>query len=216
MRGRVFKTGLIGTLFLLSAFAYAPTIKCDNSIAFNTADQFTIPNSNGSVRFAFNGTYSSAILNGIFWQFNDLTLNGTQRLGNLKISTENSNITILYYRTGSLLLRSARLMYSVEGIGNQTINFCINNTKPTHSSEWSVIVPDSIFLAEGEGWNLLPDDSLIISGIAGNVTVVHYSFQAPNDSDQPFYVQHSAGLAAAAIVAATFSATLVIKYRMRK
>jgi hypothetical protein len=215
-QGRAVTTVLIAVLGLLLAFFYASPAQCQSIVSFSPADEFAIPSGHGAVRFAFNGTYSSATLNGETWEFTDLTIDESQRSGNLKVAVENSNITILYYRTGSQFLLSARLTYTAEGNGSQIINLCLNNTQPTHSSEWSVIVPDSVFLAEGEGWRLLPDDSVVISGIVGNVTLVHYSFQTPNASDQPFYMQHSVGLTAAAVVAATVAVVLAIKYRVRR
>lgn len=215
-QGRAVTVGLTAALCLGIAFLYVPDVRCQNTESFAPYYEFTIPNSHNYVRFAFNVTCSSATLNGMTWQFDDLSLNGSQRSGSLKVTAENSNITIFSYRTGNAFLRSARLTYFAEGDGAQTFNLFLNNTQPTHPSEWSVIVPDSVFLAEGEGWRLLPDDSIQLEDLVGSITLVHYSFQAPTASDQPFYIQHSVGLATAAALVATLAAALIIKFRGRR
>lgn len=208
--------GSIASLGLLLVFLYGSSVQCQTATAFTPSDEFSIPNSHSLIRFGFNGTYTSASLSGATWHFKDLASNNSQRTGNLKLSAENSNVTILAYRTGNQLIQSARLTYSVEGNGTQTINFCLNNTQPTHFSEWSVILPGSIFLAPGDVWRLLPDDSIVVSGIVGNVTVVHYDFQAANNADQPFYIQHSVALASVGVLAATVVAAVTVRYRGRR
>lgn len=82
------------------------------------------------------------------------------------------------------------LRYTVEGQGKQTVNLGINSGQ-TDVSEWSIIVDGNVFLAQGERWNLLPDNTVVITGATGNVTVVQYSFNVPTNSNLPFYQQHS-------------------------
>jgi hypothetical protein len=204
----------MAALGLMFVFLYAPEL-CQAAASFTSEDVFEIPSSNGDIRFGFNGTYSAAALNGAAWQFTDLALNGTVPLGSLKIAAENSNVTIQSLRTGNLFLRSAVLLYYAEGKGTQTINLCLNSTQSTIPSEWSVITTGGVFLAEGNGWQLLPDDSVVVSGIEGAIRVVHYNFQTPDTSNQTFFEQHSVGLASAAAVAATVAVALAIKYRVR-
>jgi hypothetical protein len=112
------------------------------------------------------------------------------------------------------------LRYNVQGIGSQTIDIGVNSTQPTHPIEWSVTVPsvtvpNTVFLAEGDHWNLLPNNLVVVSGLTGNVTVTHYRFNIPVTSNLPFYQQHSIIIATVALLAAIVSVALVIHFKVR-
>ena len=178
---------------------------------------FTIPELNGTISFAVNGSCSAATLENGTWTFTDLRLNASQSSGNLRVSAENSKVTVTSYRAfNSSSGRSALLRYTVEGQGKQTINLGLNSSQPSSASEWSVIVPNSVFLAEGEGWNLLPDDTVVVTGATSNVTLVHYGFRVPYESDLPFYLQHSIAIITAIVLAITVTIAIIIKIKMRK
>ncbi|HEX7483165.1 MAG TPA: hypothetical protein VF350_06840, partial [Candidatus Bathyarchaeia archaeon] len=188
--------------------------------SFTPSDKFNIPQLNGTISFAFNGSYSSAKLNNDTWTFNDLRFNISRPLGTLKVSTENSNMTIYSYQAINFFGRSVFLRYNVNGVGRQTVNLGLNVSKLTSSSEWSVTIPgpngQTIFLAENEGWNLLPDNTVVVTGITGNLSVVHYNFGVNIDNNLPFYQAHSIAIITGIVLASTVAVAAVIKVKVRK
>jgi hypothetical protein len=206
-------------IFLFSSLY--PNVKAQDS-TFTTADQFNIRELNGSIRFAQNGSYSSATLENGTWIFDNLRLNNSQPLGNLKVSAENSNLTLWSFRSNLILSRNAFLRYNAQGTGSQTIDLGLNSTQPSHPIEWTVVVPgapgsqpSSVFLAEGDKWNLLPDNSVVVSGLTGNVSLTHFGFNIPIESNLPFYQQHSILIITATLLAATAAVALVIRFKVR-
>ncbi len=215
--GKAALTGFAAALALALVFcSILPSSHAQNAaVSFTTADRFGIPGNNATISFAVNGSCSSALLVDKTWIFENLVLNDSQPLGTLKFSAENSNITIRFYRAYNFSFRSAILSYNVAGVGKQTVNLGLN-TSQTTSSEWSVIVPNSIFLAEGEGWTLLPGNTVVITVAASSVTVVHYNFIAPEgNSNLPFYEQHSVAVVTVGAVAVIVAAALGIRVRKK-
>jgi len=215
-------TGLAAAFIIVLIFPYAClNAQAQAATTFTPADKFTIPELNGTIRFSVNGSCSSATLQNGTWSFKDLRLRGSQPLGNLKVSTENSNITISLFRANNTLLRSSTLRYWVEGQGKQTVNLGLNTSRHTDASEWTVTIPGpdgkTVFLAEGEGWTLLPDNSVVVTGITGNLSVTHYSgIGFPNDSNLPFYSQHSVILITVVSVAVAVAIAVAIKVKVRR
>ncbi len=130
----------------------------------------------------------------------------------MTFSTQNSNVTILAYLTLNNSFHVNLLSYTVEGKGKQMVNFDLNSSSPSEPAEWSVIIPKNVVLAEGQGWTLLPDNTLIITSSASNITVAHFDFVLPTKSNLPFYLQHSVALITAAAMSAVV--TLVIAVRV--
>ena len=149
------------------------------------------------------------------WIFEDLTLNNSQPLGTLKISSENSNVTVYSFRAQNLSGRSAILRYIAVGQGKQTVNLGLNISQPTSSGEWGVTLSNSDFLAEGKEWKLLPDNTVVIIGVAGNVSITHYNYYIPNTSNLPFYEQHSIAITIAALIAVTIALAAAIRAKVR-
>jgi hypothetical protein len=174
-----------------------------------------IPAYNGTIRFALNGTYTSATLDNDTWTFNALTLNGSFSLGNLKFSAKNCDATIYTYY--SMTYNSRRLgyiRYYVEGVGEQTMNLGFNSSSPSDPSEWTVITTGNVFLAEGQNWHLMPDNTMNVYGVTGNVTIARYNYGYPVNN-QPFYQQHSIIILTAIAVAVTVTVATVIKYKTK-
>jgi hypothetical protein len=195
-------------------------VRAQDATTFATSDQFSIPELNGSIHFALNGSFSSAVLKNDTWTFNDLKLNGSEPLGSLSVSAENSSLTIWSFRSYPSFARAAQLRCNIQGSGTQTINLWLNTTQQTHPSEWTVTVPsltapNNVFLAEGDKWNLLPDNSVVIFGLTGNVTVTHYSFNISTESNLPFYQQHSIIIITAVSLAVIVAVALVIRFKVR-
>ena len=213
-------TGLALAISLVLIFPYiSPTISAQTAVAFTSTDQFSIPQKNGSINFAVNGSYSSATMENNAWFFRDLRLRNSQTLGNLTVSVENSNMTIYSYRGSTFIGAGGTLRCLIQGQGRQTVNLGLNTTQPTHASEWYITLPgpdrNTIFLAENEGWVLLPDNTVVITGITGNLSITHYSgFSVPDNSNLPFYEQHSIIIITAALVAVTAAIAVVVKFRV--
>jgi hypothetical protein len=107
----------------------------------------------------------------------------------------------------------------VQGQGRETVNLGLNTTQPTHASEWYITIPGpdghTVFLAEHEGWTLLPDNTVVVIGITGNLSITHYSFAFPNSGNLPFYQAHSILIVVVALLVVTVAAALVIRVKVR-
>ena len=211
-------------IWLLANPQLCAITQAQTQTAFTTADKFSIPQYNGTISFAQNGSYSTASLENGFWTFKNLKLdsknpsflglNATQGSDELRISAQNSNVTIWTCISVNYTLPVNLLSYFAEGMGNQTVNLGLNATQSS-SDEWSVIVSDSVFLPLGQGWRHLPDDSVLVWGRTGNVTVAHFGFNSDYRS-LSFFLQHYVGIFTALMLAAITIVAVVIRVRARK
>ncbi len=215
-RGKTVLTGLaiVITIALIFLPIYSNT-QAQTNITFTPNDTFSIPENNGSIHFAVNGSCTSATLLAGTWVFANLKLVNYPSDETLKFSAENSNITIYYFRTTGQFGRTTSIKYNIEGQGKQYINLGLNTSKTTDSSEWLITVPNGGAVVHGIGWNLLPDNTVVLNGLKGNVTVSHFSYIFPTATG-PFYVQHSVILITVAVVAATIAVAVVIKLKVRR
>ena len=191
---------------------------------FKTADKFSIPQYNSSISFALNGSYSAATLENGFWTFKNLKLdiedlsflglNATQGLGELRISAQDSNVTVWARISINYSFPVDLLSYYAEGAGNQTLNLGLNTSRSS-SDEWSVIVSDSVFLPMGEDWSLLSDNSVFVWGRTGNVTVAHFGFNYEYRS-LSFFLQHYVALFTALLLVAVIFMSIVIRIKTKK
>jgi hypothetical protein len=207
-------------MFIIIVFVFPyihPDTQAQNVVStiFTPDDKFSTPVFNGSISFVANGSCSSVTLVNDTWTFMNLSLNNSEPLGNLTVSAINSNMTIFSYRSFNLFGRSAQLRYNVQGVGTQTINLGLNSSESTSASEWGITLPGSVFPAEGEGWTLLPDNSVVIKGLTGNVSVTHYNFSITSDSNLPFYYQHSISIITATVFIIILAIAIVIKFNVR-
>jgi hypothetical protein len=106
------------------------------------------------------------------------------------------------------------LSYYAEGADNQTVNLGLNASRSS-SDEWSVIVSDNVFLPLGQGWSLSPDDSVLVWGRTGNVTVAHFGFN-PEYTNLSFFLQHYVVIFTALLLAAVIFVAVIIRIRTRK
>ena len=190
---------------------------------FTTSDKFSIPQYNSTISFALKGSYSAATLENGFWTFKNLKLdfqdlsflglNATQGLSELRISAQNSNLTVWTRISVNYSFPVDLLSYYAEGAGNQTINLGLNTSRSS-SDEWSVIVSDSVFLPIGEDWRLLPDNSVLVWGRTGNVTVAHFGFNAEYRS-LSFFLQHYVAIFTALLLAVVIFVVIVIRIRKK-
>lgn len=216
-----FILAIAATLLIITAlfFSFA-IVESQYATLFYTTDRFNIPALNGSIRFAHNGSYSSATMENNTWSFNDLRFNNVRNnsaLGNLQISVQNSNITIFsFYASDNISLTRQNVRYFAEGAGSQVVYLGINKT--THYSEWWVTInaPTSIFLAEGREWQLLPNNTVIVTGQTGNVSITHSNFGTLEDSNLPFYQRHSITIIIGLLVAATITVASILRLKVKK
>jgi hypothetical protein len=203
-------------LVVLALPSLLQTAQAQDPTTFTPQDAFKISAYNGTIRFAVNGTYSQATLENDTWTFNSLTLNGSFPLGNLKFSAKNCDVTVISYFSASYNSRRlGYLRYYVQGEGEQAVNLGFNSSQPSDPSEWTVITQDNIFLAEGQNWRLLPDDTIVVHGVTGNLTVARYNFNVAGTDNRPFYMQHSVIILTAVAVAVTVTVATVIKYKTK-
>lgn len=208
---------LVIIVFLFSSLC--PAAADQKAVVFASEEKFIIPQYNGSIVFATNGSCSSATLENDSWVFYDLAVSNSSGVGNLRFSAQSSNITIFSYYLGSLSQISSRfalISYFVQGVGTQTINLGLNASEPTDVSEWGVILPGGVFLSEGKDWHLEPDNTVVLNGLTGNVTVAYYRFDTEDSSNLPFYLQHSVALATVALVSVTVAVAGLIRYKVRR
>jgi len=211
---------VIGGLALIALIIYVvPTAQAETEInAFLPADTFSMPDNNSSIRFATNGSYLAVTLVNGVWNFTGLKLGFSRNTANISVSAKNCNMTILSV-SASNFSRSVSIRYTVNGIGSQSVCFLDipNHTNPV---EWSVIIPGEsggrVWLSEGQNWNLLPNNTVVVHDIIGNVTVSRYNFGNFPESNLPFHLQHSVTIITAAVLIALVAAALLIKLAVRR
>jgi hypothetical protein len=175
---------------------------------------YDIPNQNASVRFAFNASYNEALQQNGTLVFINLATNESMPLGNLTVSSRDSQITIYTFygsQYSNIFGRSSRITYNAEGRGEQTFDLGLNVTRSTHQSEWMVLAGQE-FLAEGKAWHLRSDNTVTVEGIEGNITIAYYGyrFNIADDRNKPWVEQHSVALTTLAVVAATLASTTAL------
>lgn len=208
--------GLAAAILVILLFPFlCPNVGGQDATTFTRSDKFSIPELNGTISFALNGSCSSATLVNASWLFTNLRLNNSQPVGNLTVSAVNSTMTILSYSSFVLLGRSAQLRYNAQGVGTQTVNLGLNSSRPTHPGEWSINVAGKGFISEGNGWNLLPNDTVVVSGLTGNISVTHFGYVIPDNSNLPFYQQHSAIIITAIVLSVVVAVAVVIRVKVR-
>jgi hypothetical protein len=209
---------IVFTFLLMS-----PNTQAQTNIAFKPADKFLIPTYNGSISFAVNGTYFNATFENNTWTFTNLFLTESQPLENFEISTQNSNVTIFSYLTSNSTFASynqqrAQLSYVVEGQGKQILNLGLGSEE--EGWEWVVRLNNHV-IGEGDGWNILRDGTMVVTGATGNVTISHYRLSDSSgnnvlSSNLPFSQQYSVAIITAMLVAITVVIAIVVKVKNRE
>jgi hypothetical protein len=218
----------IALLALIFTLVIAPPLDAQPAATrtpFTSKDVFRIPDLNGNVSFAFNGSYSEAKLENNTWTFKGLQLNNSAAvqqygftnytdLGILQISASDSNVTVLAFLSFNYTLQADILALYIEGWGTQTVNLGLNATGKRPVAEWSVLTDNgATFLAEGSGWKLLDDNSVLITYGQGNITVVHFYLTDPSMANLSFLAQHYVAILMGAALAATVAVAGVISFR---
>jgi hypothetical protein len=223
---RLLTVVMIIVLLFLIIFYFLPNSHAQTVVTFDPHAQFNIPTLNGTITFAFNGTYAKATLENDTWVFENLHIFRSSNLTRFQISAQNSNITIFSYTRGNFSnFGSIRLSYSVKGYGKQTINLGLNQSDYVENvnRQWAVVVSNFAseknvqnynYLIEGKDWKLMNDGTFGINGMPGNTTLVRYSYSSGN-LNLPFYLQHSVVITATVTFALVIVAIVLIKLKTR-
>ena len=225
---RTVKPALIVLLVALTLITPISAQPAAAATHFTPQDIFRIPELNGNINFAFDGSYTDAKLENNVWIFEGLELNNTEivqqygftdftPLRNLKVSAQNSNVTLLAFLSFNFSLQIEMVAFNVEGWGTQTINLGLNDTNTRSVAEWSIMTDNgATFLAEGSGWTLLDDNSIEIDYGPGNISVIHYYLTDPSMANLSFLAQHYVTLLTGAVLAATLAIATAITFRHRR
>jgi hypothetical protein len=212
-RDRTVLIGLAIVIAIALTFLFpAINTQAQSTVMITPNDIFALPESHGSIQFAVNGSCASATLQNGTWVFTDLELNNYLSHGTLRFSTENSNVTVYYFHSTNQFSRTISVKYTADNAGKQYVNLGLNTTRKTDPSEWFINVPNGGIVVQGVNWKLLPDNTVEINGLKGNVTVTHYYNYYP-PATGPFYVQHSIAILTAAVAAVTVAVAVGIKFR---
>ncbi len=207
-------TSIVAVVFLgltLVPFLLCAPVFAQLESAFVPNEKFDIPELNGSIVFATNGTYEKASLENGSWRFVNLYINGsfTTRKLNLTVSAENSDITILSYRAFNLTFNGVSLRYNVTGTGKQVFDF----GELPKVGEWSIAF-NGTFMGENDGWSVSSDRKIFVTPPTGNVSITFYtlpnSFGNAADDNAPIYQRHSVAFATLIVLAITVSVTVAI------
>ncbi len=188
------------------------TAEAETEITFTPNDRFPVTSFNGSIRFATNGSYTTATLTNGKWAFTNLRLNDSQTPSTLIIGVKDSNITILSLRTFNFSGRSTFLQYVAQGLGSQSVKLDLNSSRQTSPYEWSVIVPGAsgaVWLAEGQNWNLESDNTVVINDLVGYVSVSHFNIFTQSDGN------HSILIITAVAFAIVVALALVVRTKVK-
>ena len=178
-------------------------------------DSFPIPEHNASIRFAANGSYSSADLENGYWLFRDLSLNNSNSFSNFRVSAENCNVTIISCRTYNFSGTLAQVRYNVTGFGKQSFNVGIAQ----NGAQWIVYLNGKL-MGENNGYFVLSDSTITVTAATLNATLSYFNLNAfggpPDTSKQPFYVQHSVSIWTAVVFLVGLASFILIKKTVRK
>jgi hypothetical protein len=211
--------GLAVAILFLTLISYFPVVQAqaEANPVFKSTDTFNAPGSNSTIRFVVNGSCTSIMLKDGTWTFTGLRLGYSRNVANVSISAVDCNLTIYSVSASNFSARTVSLRYNVIGVGSQSVHF-VDITQKSNSEEWSVIVPDEsgtgrVWLSQGRNWDLHPDNTVVVKGITGNITISRYNFDAfqPTSSNQSFPFSHSITLITLGVLIAVVAVALVVK-----
>ncbi len=177
-------------------------VQAQTGTTFKRTDTFAIPENNSTISFGTNGTYTQATLENGTWNFMNLHLSNSgnsSAVENFKASAQDSNVTITSCQINVTFV-SVRLRYTVVGQGTQAFNFGLD----LKGGSWLVFFNDNS-IAENKGWRSMPDGTVTVTGATATVTMYYFiappGFGTADDSNLPFYQQHSVAIATGVTVA---------------
>ena len=155
--------------------------------AFTSTDSFANPACNSTINFGYNGTYlGTASLANNVWYFQNLAVNGITPNGiplwDFAVCAQNCQMTIISYDPGALTGRTnvaAWLNFTVVGVGTQAVNLNYGNNVGSIVPNCTVCI-DGENRTQGDGWFLLNDGWVTITGATSNVSIYYPPIPAPN------------------------------------
>ena len=200
----------VGIAIILILLLSCPNTLAQTSTVFDSTTRFNIPAYNSAINFALIGTYASATFANNTWTFTNLSLNQSNP-ANLEISTENSNVTVIFY--GVSFFSSDLLSYFVQGQGQQVINMGLG-ASAGRSVDWVVFSNDTFVT---NGWSVSQTGTVTVTGLTGNVSVFYFGFTNElGNNNLPFYEQHSVAIAVVMAVVVTVGVAVAINIVVRK
>ena len=158
---------------------------------------FQLPATNGSVIFASQVTYlGEPRQENNTWYFQNLSVNGSAPRGipmwNFAIAAQNCNVTVQGYDPAGLTGLTnvaAWLNYSIAGPAGASqrvnLNFgSLNGVGPYKGMNYTIIL-DGENRAEGDGWVLLKDGWISVTGASSNVSIYFPPDTSMNDAPPP-------------------------------
>jgi hypothetical protein len=185
---------IICTVVMLSPCTYL-SVHAASVTNFSPTDTFAIPENNSTIAFAYNGSYETAALVNSTWFFTDLQLtpsnltsnddplSDSPNNGNLSITAQNSNITItsfdrllipdpsFYLNNTGKWLTPGWLNYTVNGVGNQTVQIQFGAFNETSSGVGNQTWPVNVYAVFIDGRNAPYNDSWTVTGDDGGMIV---------------------------------------------
>ena len=210
------KISIMVVLIVLFSSFLVNFVYSQSEISFKTADEFKIPNTNGSIKFSVDGRYEKASLENNTWSFINLQLNNTpnEEKLSLKVLAKDCCITItsirIYNRSiGSETVKRSRLSYDLLGDGTQIFDLGLD----PNMGDWGVRF-DQVYIAENKGWSLSSQGTLTINGKAKKVSLSYYGL--PDSMfNQSFINQHSVIIIVALTAVVAIAISMVIKRRKK-
>ena len=118
-----------------------------------------------------------------------------------------------YQRYNTTSVTAARLRYTVMGLGKQTFNFGF----VVKEGSWSVVLNGNRFMAENEGYQVAPDQTITVTGATANASISYFNLDAlggtADNPNLPFYQKHSVAISTGVIVAVAIALTMIIRRR---
>jgi hypothetical protein len=206
-------------IVILTFISFYPDVEAQTEVnpVFTSRQTFSTPGYNSTIRFAVNGSCTSITLKDGSWTFTGLRLGYSRNAANVSISAVDCNLTIYSVSASNFSARSVSLRYNAVGVGLQSVRF-VDITQKTSSAEWSVIVPGAsgnglVWLSQGQNWDMQTDNTVVVHGVTGNITVSRYNLGAfqPTSSNQSFPFSHLIALITFGVLIAVVAVALVIK-----
>ena len=200
--------------------------QAQTAASFTPDTPFNIPDCNGTIYFAFNGSCAQARLENSTWVFSDLQLAYSTPVASLRVGTKNCNITITSFSVFLASQNAGAMHYNVTGPGIQTFNFGLSPAFGLNPKIRDLMVfLDSDPLTqnndsggqsapEGSGWTLSEDGTITVTGAAAEAFIFYSDHSSQLiDNDLPFYQSHPVLMASLVLVAGVVLVGVAVKVK---
>jgi len=191
------------------------------AITFTPDTPFSIPDCNGTIYFAVDGTYTQAHLDNNSWIFSDLHLINSPTIPSFRVSVQNCNIIITSFSGVITNQNAGTVRYNVTGPGIQTINFGLSPDFALNPKGHQLTVRFdndldhyTYFHPEGRGWYFGEDGTITVTGATAAVYISYrdHSSELVN-ANLPFYMSHPVITVALVLVVAIVLIGVFVKVK---